>query len=135
MTPSPSATLSLAFHDTAGLTLIVLISDLSPWKRPIQPLSYSVTSPKGAFTPTPTDHCLSSGIVRYRFGTKFKLPASPPLSPSGCWAAACDAPSLNFIEGWIRFNAPATWPVPSLAMPAALVHTVAASSAAAAPPA
>ena len=63
LTPAPTANVSLTRQETDGLTLIVLISDLTAWKRPIQLSSYSVTSPKGALTPTPTLHCRSIGTA------------------------------------------------------------------------
>src|SRR5574337_1881115 len=72
--------------------------DLIAWKRPIQPLSYSVTRPQGAVSPTPAETVGLIGIAKYRLGTTFRLPASPPLPPSGCDIAATEPSSLNFIR-------------------------------------
>src|SRR5574337_57748 len=109
--------------------------DLIAWKRPIQPLSYSVTRPQGAVSPTPAETVGLIGIAKYRLGTTFRLPASPPLPPSGCDIAATEPSSLNFIDGLIRWITPTTWRPSSLDIPAGLVHRVLASCAAAAPPA
>jgi hypothetical protein len=88
-----------------------------------------------ALTPSPRAHWRSSGITRYKFGTTFSPPASPPSPPWACWLAGAEKSLRNLIDGVIRWIAPATWRWPSLAMPAELLHSVAASSAAAAPPA
>ncbi|EXI74101.1 MAG: hypothetical protein AW07_02239 [Candidatus Accumulibacter sp. SK-11] len=52
--PRPKAHTSFGLNEIDGLMFIVLTSELSPRKRPIQPLSYSVASPKGPLTPRPT---------------------------------------------------------------------------------
>ena len=52
------------FQETAGLKFIVLMLDLMAWKRPIQPVSYSVTRPQGPFRPTPADHASLIGITK-----------------------------------------------------------------------
>src|SRR6478672_7282645 len=107
LTPAPTASASLTRHDTAGLTLIVLMSDLTAWKRPIQLSSYSVTRPNGALTPTPTAHCRLIGTATYRFGTTLRLPASPPVPPSGWNAAGSEPSSWNLNDGVMKCTASA----------------------------
>ena len=60
----------MTFHAIAGLMLIVWICDLSVWKRPIQPSSYSVVRPNGTLMPRPNVQSLLIGTDRYMFGTK-----------------------------------------------------------------
>jgi hypothetical protein len=115
---------------------MVLISDLIPWKRPIQSAAYSVLSPKGTLTPKPKLQRGSKSIAKKRLGTNAVSPASPPSEPSGRPLAATLAPLENLVEGEITVPAMAKWrPRGSLAMPAGFHHTVDASSAVAAAPA
>src|SRR5678815_592335 len=104
--PTPTETVSLTRHDTDGLTLIVLMSDLTPWKRPSQLLSYSVRRPNGALMPMPTAHCELIGMAAYRFGMTARSPASPPVPPSGWNAAGCEPPSLNLNLSLIHISEP-----------------------------
>src|SRR5512146_1030778 len=135
LTPKPTANVSETRHEALGFTLIVLMSDLTAWKRPSQLSSYSVTSPNGAFTPRPTLHCGLIGMTAYRFGTTLRLPASPSLPPSGWNKAGCEPSSLNLNDGVMKCTAAATCGDPSRDIPAGFDQSVLASSAAAAPPA
>src|SRR4029434_3921920 len=83
-TPAPREILSVTLKATEGVTLTVVTSDLIPRKRPIQLLSYSVLSPNGAPTPSPTAQRSPIGAEKYALGTKDHPPRFPPsLVPSG----------------------------------------------------
>src|SRR5882672_7762646 len=101
-TPTPTANVLLTRHDSAGLTLIVWMSDLMAWNRPSHESSYSVVSPNGTLTPIPALNCALIGTATYRFGMTLRLPASPPVPPSGWNAAGSDPSSLNLNWGVTR---------------------------------
>src|SRR5262245_51883292 len=62
--PAPSLLFSFTLKATDGLMLTVVSSDLTLRNRPIQLLSYSVFSPKGAPAPTPTAHRSPIGVEK-----------------------------------------------------------------------
>src|SRR5512139_397820 len=81
----------------------------------------------------PNAHSLLIGIEKYMFGTKFTPPASPPLLPSGWFAAAADASLLNLIEGVMMCSAPAICLVLNCDSAAGFHHMAVTSSVNAAP--
>src|SRR5262245_42924071 len=134
--PKPMLSASLTLYETAGLTLIVLISDEIPWKRPIQSGEYSVFKPNGTVSPTPKLHCGPKSMAKNAVGTTAVSPASPPLLPRGRPSGATLPLLENSVDGVITEAAIAKClPLASRAMPAGFHHTVVESSATAAAPA
>src|SRR5262249_616722 len=83
----------------------------------------------------PNVHCWLIGKSAYPLGTTLRLPASPPLLPSGWLSAGSEPLLLNLAEKLTRSIAPTSWFVRIFDIPAAFDHIVDAPSAAAAPPA